>query len=131
MSTVQRFATDSPYETALGFSRAIRIGNRVIFTLTGPVMQDGAPLPSDAYGQGLRCMEIINDALQRAGGTIADVVRTEIHFTRQKDIDSINRFHKDVFGTVRPVTKILPVPCLTDPAWLIELEVEAALKVSD
>lgn len=127
MSAPVRYSSGSPYEDIAGFSRAVRVGNRVIFTLTGPVMPGGAPAPEGAYAQATRCLEILTATLREAGGKLGDVIRTEMHHVPGVDPDELYRFHRDAFGAVRPVTKILPVTALTDPSWLVELEIEAVL----
>lgn len=128
MSDVQRFSSGSPYEVAAGFSRAIRIGERIIFSLTAPVVPEGTESPKGTSSQMRRCLEIIAEVLREAGGSLQDVIRTEIHYTAQADIDVIDRLHVEYFGTVSPVTKMLPVIELADPEWLLEIEVEAMLR---
>ena len=130
MTAIERYSSGSPYEAEVGYSRAVRIGDRMIFALTAPIMPDGAPPPADTDGQGRRSLAIIETVLREAGGSLADVVRTEIHYTASADVDAIDRLHREVFGAIRPVTKMLPVADLAEPEWLLEIEVEAVLQPS-
>jgi len=128
MSAVERYASGSPYEASVGFSRAVRIGDRLITSLTAPLMPGGAPPPAGTEAQWRRCLAIFDEVLRAAGGTLADVVRTEVHYTAEADVDAIDRLHFEQFGAVRPVTKMLPVAGLAEPGWLLELEIEAVLQ---
>lgn len=129
-NTISRVGSGSPYEAEIGFSRAVRTGNQVLTTLTGPVMPAGEALPGTAYGQGERCLEILASALAKLGCSLDDVIRTEIYFVDDADVDDIFRLHREVFGDVMPVTKILRTPELTDPRWKIEIELEATVRAA-
>jgi enamine deaminase RidA (YjgF/YER057c/UK114 family) len=124
---LRRVTSGSPYEAAIGFSRAVRVGGRVSTTLTGPVMPAGVELPDRAYDQGQRCLQILGEALGELGTGLEHVVRTEIYFVDNDDVDEICRLHHDTFGEVRPVTKILRTLELTDPRWKVEIELEAVV----
>jgi enamine deaminase RidA (YjgF/YER057c/UK114 family) len=120
-------SSGSPYEPVVGFSRAVRVGNRVIVAGTAPVMPDGADPPGDAYGQAKRCLEIIVAALEEAGARVEDVVRTRVYLVRTADFEEVGRAHGEVFSKIRPANTTLAVKELGDPRWLVEMEAEAVL----
>lgn len=120
-------SSGSPYEATVGYSRAVRVGDRIWVAGTAPVMPDGAEPPADAYGQARRCLEIISDALEQAGASLADVVRTRIYLVRTEDLDGVGRAHGEAFGTVRPATTAVTVKELVDRRWLVEIEVDAVV----
>jgi enamine deaminase RidA (YjgF/YER057c/UK114 family) len=113
-----------PMEAQVGYSRAVRAGPHVYVSGTAPVMPDGADPPADAYGQARRCLEIVLEALDEAGATARDVVRTRIYVTDPALIGEVGRAHAEVFGEARPVTTAVVVGLL-DPRWLVEIEAEA------
>ena len=120
-------SSGSPWEPVVGFSRAVRAGDRVLVAGTAPVMPGGAEPPPDAYGQARRCLEIIAAALAEAGARLEDVVRTRIYLVRAADAEEVGRAHGEVFGTIRPASTMLAVKELIDPRWLVEIEAEAVL----
>lgn len=120
-------SSGSPYERVVGFSRAVRVGERVIVAGTAPVMPDGAEPPADAYGQTKRCLEIIGAALEEAGASLADVVRTRVYLVRTEDFVDVGRAHGEAFADVRPANTTLTVKELVDPRWLVEIEAEAVV----
>jgi len=114
----------SPYEPVVGFSRAVVIGPHVHVAGTAPITPDGSPTPESAYEQARLCLEIIGEALTRAGASFADVVRTRIFLTDPSDYEEIARAHGEVFGEIRPASTAI-VTGLLDPAWKVEIEAEA------
>ena len=120
-------SSGSPYERVVGFSRAVRVGDRVIVAGTAPVMPEGADPPGDAYGQAKRCLEIIRAALEDAGASLADVVRTRVYLVRTEDFEAVGRAHGEAFADVRPANTTLTVAELVDPRWLVEIEAEAVV----
>jgi enamine deaminase RidA (YjgF/YER057c/UK114 family) len=123
----QLVSSGSPYERIVGFSRAVRVGDRVFVAGTAPVMPDGADPPPDAYGQTKRCLEIIAAALEEAGAALEDVVRTRVFLVRTEDFEDAGRAHGEVFAEIRPANTTLTVKELVDPRWLVELEAEAVI----
>jgi enamine deaminase RidA (YjgF/YER057c/UK114 family) len=123
----QLVSSGSPYERTVGFSRAVRVGNRVFVAGTAPVMPDGADPPPDAYGQTKRCLEIIAAALAEAGASLADVVRTRVYLVRAEDFEEAGRAHGEAFADIRPANTTLTVKELVDPRWLVELEADAVI----
>jgi len=117
-------SSGSPYEPVVGFSRAVRVGDRVFVAGTAPVMPGGADPPPDAYGQTRRCLEIVEAALAEAGATLGDVVRTRTYLVDPSHFDGYAQAHGEAFGEVRPANTTV-VAQLLDPRWLLEIEVEA------
>ncbi|MGH3023055.1 MAG: RidA family protein [Gaiellaceae bacterium] len=122
----QIVSSGSPYEAIAGYSRAVRVGDRVFVAGTAPIMADGADPPADAYGQTKRCLEIVERALEEAGGSLRDVVRTRAYLTDWASFDEFAKAHGEAFSDVRPVNTTV-VASLMDPRWLLEIEVEAVL----
>jgi enamine deaminase RidA (YjgF/YER057c/UK114 family) len=119
-------SSGSPYEPTIGFSRAVRAGDRVLVSGTAPVFPDGT-CPPDAAAQARRCLEIIIAALAEAGAGVDDVVRTRMYLTDPADADAVGRVHGAVFGHVRPAATMVVVAALLDPRWKVEIEAEAQL----
>jgi hypothetical protein len=122
----QRVRSGSPFEPRVGFSRALRAGDRVLVSGTGPVMPDGS-CPETTLAQARRCWEIVRAALQEAGATPRDVVRTRTFLTPEADAEGAMAAHGEVFGDVRPASTMLNVHSLLDPRWTVEVEAEAQL----
>jgi enamine deaminase RidA (YjgF/YER057c/UK114 family) len=122
----QTVFSGSPYEPIVGYSRAVRIGDRVFVAGTAPIMADGGDPPTDAYGQTKRCLEIIEDALAQVGASLADVVRTRGYLTEAGHFEGYARAHGEAFADVRPVNTTVLVSLL-DPRWLLEIDVEAVV----
>jgi len=120
-------ASGSPYESVMGFSRAVRAGPHVYVAGTAPVMPDGADPPPDAYAQTARCLEIILAALREAGAGPEHVVRTRIFATSAEVFDEVARAHGAVFGEIRPACTYV-VTQLIDPRWHVEIEAEALVE---
>ena len=115
----------SPYETAFGFSRALRVGNRILVSGTAPVEPDGSSTPGDAAAQARRCFAIILAAIEELGGSAADVVRTRMYITDPADADAVGAVHGEIFGAIRPAATMVVVSALLRPEWRIEIEAEA------
>ena len=120
-------SSGSPYEPAIGFSRAVRDGRHVFVAGTCAVMPEGKEPPRDAYGQARRCLEIIVAALEEAGATPKDVVRTRMFLLDAGDADEVGRAHGELFGDVRPVSTMIVVSAFLDPRWIVEIEADALL----
>ena len=120
----EHVSTDSPFEAQVGFSRAVRVGDRVLVAGTAPIWPDGSCLP-DVAGQARRCFEIIASSLAAAGAGPADVVRTRMYLTSAEDAGEVGSVHADYFGAVRPAATMIVVAGLLDPRWRVEIEAEA------
>jgi enamine deaminase RidA (YjgF/YER057c/UK114 family) len=117
----------APLESVVGYSRAVRVGDDVFVSGTAPIPADGSEPPPDAYGQARLCLQIIADALERAGARLDDVVRTRMYLTDTAHFDGIARAHGEVFRDIRPATAGLVVKGLLDPRWLVEIEADAVV----
>jgi enamine deaminase RidA (YjgF/YER057c/UK114 family) len=120
-------SSGSVWEERYGYSRAVVAGDRVFVSGTAPVMPGDADPPADAYGQARRCLEIISAALQEAGATAGDVVRTRIFVIDRSVMDDVMRAHGEVFRDTKPACTGI-VTELIDPRWLVEIEVEGILQ---
>jgi enamine deaminase RidA (YjgF/YER057c/UK114 family) len=121
-----RIASGSPYEPLIGFSRAVRAGDRVLVAGTAPIWPDGSCDP-DPQAQAARCLEIIVAALAEAGAGPEHVVRTRMYLVDPADWEAVGRAHGAVFATTRPVSTMVVVPALLDTRWRVEIEAEAVL----
>jgi len=121
-------SSGSPYEPIVGYSRAVVVGGHVFVSGSAPIMPDGADPPADSYGQTKRCLEIIAKALEEAGSSMADVVRTRTYMAPEAEFESVGRAHGEAFSNVRPANTTIFVHALVDPRWLVEIEVEAVLR---
>lgn len=118
-------SSGSPYEKSIGFSRAVRVGNSISVAGTGPIGPDGESVcPGDAYGQAKRCLEIIKQAIEDAGGSLNDVVRTRMMLTDIGHWEEIGRAHGEFFASIRPASTMVAVRALVRPEWLIEIEAD-------
>ena len=123
---MRRHATSSsPYEATIGFSRAIRIGDRILVSGTGPMQPDGSTTPGDAGAQAERVFAVIAAAIEELGGSASDVVRTRIYLTDPADADAVGRVHARWFGEARPAATMIVVAALLRPEWRVEVEAEA------
>ncbi len=126
MADDQRFSSGSPFEVTIGFSRAVRVGDRVIVSGTAPVLPGGG-CPDGAGPQARRCFEIIGAALREAGAGLEHVVRTRMFITDAEDADEVGTVHGELLGHVRPAATMVVVAALLDPAWRVEIEAEAVV----
>jgi enamine deaminase RidA (YjgF/YER057c/UK114 family) len=125
----RRISSGSPYEPISGFSRAVRSGNVIAVSGTAPLDAAGKTVaPGDPAAQAQRCLEIIAQALQQAGGSLLDVVRTRIMLTRIEDWEIVARVHGEVFRDIRPASTVMQVTRFIDPEWLIEIEADAIVE---
>jgi enamine deaminase RidA (YjgF/YER057c/UK114 family) len=122
----QRITSGSPYEPRIGFSRALRVDDRVWVSGTGPVWPEGS-CPDDVGTQARRCFEIILAALADAGARAEDVVRTRMYLTSAADADAVSAVHGELFGEVRPAATMVVIAALLDPRWKVEIEAEALI----
>ncbi|MGH4002421.1 MAG: RidA family protein [Pseudonocardiaceae bacterium] len=126
-STSRQLVTSgSPFEKAIGFSRAVRVGRRVLVSGTAPVWPDGT-CPDDASVQARRCFEIIAETLAEAGAALTDVVRTRIFLVDPAAAEPVSAVHGELFAGVRPAATMIIVAGLLDPRWKLEVEAEALL----
>jgi enamine deaminase RidA (YjgF/YER057c/UK114 family) len=122
----RRVRSGSPYEAHYGFSRAVKIGDRIVVSGTAPIWPDGT-VDTDPAAQARRCFAIIADALGELGADLADVVRTRVFVTDAGLADQIGRVHGDVFAAAAPAATMVVVAGLLDERWVVEIEAEAIL----
>lgn len=125
---MERIRTGRPFETQIGFSRAVVSGDLVAVSGCGPSNPDGTSAGGDdPYQQALACCRVIGDALKEAGAGFEDVYRTRIYITRAEDWQAVGRAHAEVFGDAPPAATMVVVKELLVPGWLVEIEAEARL----
>jgi enamine deaminase RidA (YjgF/YER057c/UK114 family) len=122
----RRVSSGSPFEPVIGFSRAIRVGDRILVSGTAPIMPDGTVDP-DPAAQMRRCVQIVGAALAEAGAVLDDVVRTRTYLVDVADAVAVGAVHGEVFGAIRPASTMLVVAGFLDPRWRVEIEVEAQI----
>ena len=122
----QNISSGSPFEPQVGFSRAVRIDNRVLVAGTAPIWPDDFVDP-DPKAQTERCLEIMLSALAEAGGAPEDVVRTRMYITDPSIADVVGEAHGAVFSEIRPAATMIVIAGLIDPRWVVEMELEAVL----
>jgi enamine deaminase RidA (YjgF/YER057c/UK114 family) len=122
-----RVSSGSPYELRVGFSRALRVADRVLAAGTAPVWPDGGCDP-DPAAQARRCFEIILDALRELGAEPRHVARTRMYLTDAAHADAVGAAHAEIFGDIRPVATMVVVAALLDERWKVEIEAEAVIE---
>lgn len=118
----------SPYEEQIGFSRAVRIGNIIAVSGTAPITDDGkTSCPGDAYGQTLRCLEIIEKAIEEAGGKRENIIRTRVYLTDINRWKECSKAHSEYFSEIKPASTVVEVSHLVKSEWLVEIEADCVL----
>ena len=122
---VTRIGSGAPWEGIVGYSRVVVRGDAAWVSGTTSVVDGVVAHPGDAAAQTRQALAMIRESLERAGFTIADVVRTRMYVTDISRWEEIGRAHGEVFGDVRPATSMVQVAALIDPAMLVEIEADA------
>jgi enamine deaminase RidA (YjgF/YER057c/UK114 family) len=124
MTVRRRVSSGSPFEPTIGFARAVRVGEHVHVSGTGPIWDDGS-FDADPGAQARRCLEIIVEALEGLGAAAKDVVRTRIYLTDAADIEAVGAVHAEFFGDAPPAATAVVVVGFLDPRWKVEIEADA------
>jgi enamine deaminase RidA (YjgF/YER057c/UK114 family) len=122
----RRTSSISPFEERFGFSRAVRVGDRVLVSGTAPIWPDGSCDPDPGI-QARRCFEIIEQALGEVGASAADVVRTRMFIVDPADAEAVGIVHREVLGDAAPAAAMVVVAQLLDSRWKVEIEAEAVV----
>ncbi|RKT06878.1 enamine deaminase RidA (YjgF/YER057c/UK114 family) [Streptomyces sp. 3211.6] len=129
MTDIRRtVSSGSPLEPRIGFSRAVRVGRHVAVAGTAPIGDDGSTVgPGDVHAQTVRCLDIAQRALEEAGASLEHTVRTRIMLTDITRWEEAARAHGERFAGIRPAATFVEVSRFIDPAWLVEVELDAIL----
>lgn len=124
MTERTRIPPHSPFEEEIGFTRALRQGDRILVSGTVGVEEDGSVAP-DAGAQADRCFALIRSHIEELGGTMADVVRVRMFVTDIADADAVSAAFSRALKHARPCGTLVAISALYDPAWKVEIEAEA------
>jgi enamine deaminase RidA (YjgF/YER057c/UK114 family) len=126
----QNVTSGGPFEDIVGYSRAVRIGNAIAVSGTTAVLPDGTVFGGDdAYLQASRCFSVMAKALEEAGASMRDVIRTRMFVTDISRWEEFAKAHAEAFRDIRPAATMVQVSALITPGMLIEIEADAVVEL--
>lgn len=124
----KNISSGTEWEGKVGYSRAVRVGNHIVISGTTAVDSDGSIVgKNDVYKQTLQCFQNVERALEQAGSSLKDVVRTRAFITNIENWEEFGRAHAEVMGDIKPAATLVEVSKLIDPDLLIEIEADAII----
>jgi enamine deaminase RidA (YjgF/YER057c/UK114 family) len=124
----KNFSSGTKWEDIAGYSRAVKIGNRVIVSGTTSIENGEITGKGDAYLQAVTILKKIESALKQAGAEMKDVVRTRMYVTNILHFEDVAKAHGEFFKEIKPASTLVEVNALVDPAMLVEIEAEAIIE---
>ena len=126
MAADKLISSGGPWESVIGYSRAVVAGNYVHVSGSTATVGGELQFKGDAYGQTkVALLEVIAPALAQAGYSLADVVRTRVYLANGSDMDAVGKAHGEIFGEIRPAATMLAGIQFINPEMLVEIEVDA------
>lgn len=124
MSKKTIISSNSPFESYLGSSRAVKVGNIISIAGTAPLDPNRSDVANNVYDQTKSCIEIIKKSVEEMGFSLENVVRTKIYLTDMKNVDEAAKAHKEYFNQIKPACTVFEVNRFIKEEWLVEIEAD-------